>query len=224
MIEFAKLIDVDFNDISLLERALTHRSYLNEHPEKEAHNERLEFLGDAVIELVVTEYLYKNYPNPEGELTNWRSAIVRGEVLSDVAKKIHVGDFLLLSKGEEKSGGRERNLILANAFEAIVGAIYLDGGYETAKVYIDKHLISMLPEVIEKKLYIDPKSNLQEITQEKLNVTPQYKVLSEEGPDHAKDFTVGVYAADNLLGKGTGPSKQKAEQAAASEALKNFSK
>jgi len=223
MKEFAKLIDVEFNDIDLLERALTHRSYLNEHPEKAEHNERLEFLGDAVIELVVTEYLYKNYPNPEGELTNWRSAIVRGEVLSEVAKEIHVGDYILLSKGEEKSGGRERNLIMANAFEAIVGAIYIDGGYEVAKKYIDKHLISMLPEVIEKKLYIDPKSNLQEITQEKLGVTPQYKVVSEEGPDHAKDFTVGVYAADKLLGKGVGPSKQKAEQAAASEALKNLS-
>jgi len=217
--------DLQFNDPELLKTVFTHRSYLNEASEEvREHNERLEFLGDAVLELVVTEHLYKTYNNPEGELTNWRSSIVKGEVLAEVASKFHLGDLLYLSKGEDKSGGRTRSLILANTFEALIGAIYLDLGYEKAAEFIDKHLIQLLPEIIEKKLYIDPKSRLQELCQEDLGHTPEYRVMSEEGPDHQKQFVVGVYAAHKLIAQGSGTSKQRAEQAAATEALQNWSK
>jgi ribonuclease-3 len=214
---------IHFDNQKLLEQVFIHRSFINEANDSSlAHNERLEFLGDAVLELVVTEYLYKTYPNPEGELTNWRSAVVKGEVLARVAKEIGLGGLLKLSRGEEKSGGRARTLILANTFEALVGAIHLDQGYQAAEKFINKYIISLLPEVIEKRLYVDPKSHLQELSQQKLNATPEYRVTKDEGPDHDKMFTVGVYANGKLIAEGTGTSKQKAEQAAASQALKNW--
>jgi len=218
-----KEIGVKFNNKDLLRQAFVHRSYLNEHRDfKLFHNERLEFLGDAVLELVVTEYLYQNYPNPEGELTNWRAALVRGETISKVARRLGFNDYLYLSRGEAKSVGRARDLILANTFEALVGAIYLDKGFEAAKNFIHKHLIPELPGIIKKKLYIDTKSRFQEEAQEKVKITPVYKVLKEEGPDHNKIFTVGVYLEDKLVGKGKGPNKQMAELEAAKDALKNY--
>lgn len=220
--QFQKDHNLSFKDSSLLQTVFTHRSFLNESKDNREHNERLEFLGDAVLELVVTDHLYRNYPNPEGELTNWRSSIVKGEILAEVASKISLGELLYLSKGEEKSGGRVRSLILANTFEALIGAIYIDAGYDTAATFIEKHLISLLPEIIEKKLYIDPKSKLQELSQEKLSATPEYRVMSEKGPDHQKEFVVGVYAAGKLIAQGNGPSKQKAEQNAATTALTSW--
>ncbi|MEK7535320.1 MAG: ribonuclease III [Patescibacteria group bacterium] len=221
--KFEKQTGLHFKDEKLLEMVFTHRSYLNEAGNIELeHNERLEFLGDAVLELAVTDYLYKNFTNPEGELTNWRSSIVRGEVLARVAGELELGEFLFLSRGEDKSGGRTRTLILANTFEALIGAIYLDAGYHDAEKFIAQHLIALLPEIIEKKLYIDPKSRLQELSQEKMGSTPEYRVIGEEGPDHTKLFTVGVYVNRKLLAQGTGSSKQKAETAAASEAIKEF--
>jgi len=219
--EFAQKNKLKFKDKDLLRTVFTHRSYLNEASQKELeHNERLEFLGDAVLELIVTEYLYLHFTNPEGELTNWRSAIVKGEVLAKVGAAIGIGDYLLLSKGEEKSGGRTRSLILANTLEALIGAIYLDAGYAQAKEFISEHIIKLLPEVIEKKLYQDPKSYLQEVCQEQRGITPDYRVMSEEGPDHAKNFTVGVYLGKELIAQGEGSSKQRGEQAAAQAALK----
>lgn len=221
--DFQETNNLPFNDAALLRTVFTHRSYLNEASEEALeHNERLEFLGDAVLELVVTEHLYKTYPNPEGELTNWRSSIVRGEVLSEVALKLQLGELLYLSRGEEKSGGRSRNLILANTFEALIGAIHLDLGYEAAAKFIHEHLIKLLPEIIEKKLYIDPKSRLQELCQDERGATPDYRVISEEGPDHQKHFVVGVYAAGKLIAQGDGSSKQRAEQSAATKALEDW--
>lgn len=218
-----KKLGIVFNNRDLLHQAFVHRSYLNERPKFElSHNERLEFLGDAVLELVVTEYLYKNYPNPEGELTNWRASLVRGKTISEIAQKIGLNDYLYLSRGEAKSTGRARDLILANTFEALIGAIYLDQGLETVRKFIEKNLIIKLPEILKKKLYADPKSQFQEIAQEKLRITPIYKLLDEKGPDHNKVFTIGVYLEDKLVGKGKGPSKQEAEASAASYALKNY--
>ena len=213
-------LGISFSDQELWRRVFIHRSYLNEAPELDLeHNERLEFLGDAVLELIVTEYLYRNFSNAEGELTNWRSSIVRGDVLAKVASELSLGDYLFLSRGEEKSGGRSRHLILANTFEALIGALYLDKGYNPAREFVAQHLISLLPEIIEKQLHIDPKSKLQELSQEKLGKTPEYRVLEESGPDHAKVFVVGVYAGGQFLAKGNGPSKQRAEQTAAGVAL-----
>lgn len=221
--EFQVKHNLRFTDQTLLRIVFTHRSYLNEASDDvKEHNERLEFLGDAVLELVATEYLYKTFPNPEGELTNWRSSIVKGEVLAEVSLQLGLGELLFLSRGEEKSGGRTRSLILANTFEALVGAIYLDLGYEKASEFIHTHLISLLAEIIEKKLYIDPKSRLQEVSQEDLGTTPDYRVVSEEGPDHQKQFVVGVYAGSRLLARGTGSSKQRAEQSAATQALNDW--
>lgn len=218
--EVEQKLGVTFNDKNLLRQVFVHRSYLNENIGFTLdHNERLEFLGDAVLELVVTEYLYKNYDDPEGELTNWRSALVRGVMLAEVAQKLSMGDHLYLSRGEQKSGGKARQLILANTFEAFVGALYLDKGYPTAEEFIHKHLIVRLEEIIENKLYLDPKSRLQEWSQENKGITPNYKVLDEHGPDHAKSFTIGVYIDGKLVGEGAGSSKQIAEQAAASSAL-----
>lgn len=223
--QFQTEIGVTFTNVELLKQAFTHRSYINEAANKSLqHNERLEFLGDAVLELVVTDYLYHNFTNPEGELTNWRSSIVKGEVLCQVAAQLSMGEMLMLSKGEEKSGGRTRNLILANTFEAVIGAMYLDQGYETANKFIHKYLITLLPDIIANKSYIDPKSHLQELSQERLSATPEYRVLKEVGPDHDKVFTVGVYAKNNKIAEGTGPSKQKAEQNAAAAALAEWTK
>ena len=213
-------LGVSFKDRDLLSTALTHRSYLNEHRSHNLpHNERLEFLGDAVLELVITEHLYATYPNPEGELTSWRSAVVRGEMLAKIAGPLGVGGALLMSHGEEKSGGRTRQALLANAFEALLGALYLDQGYDVAKEVIHRHVVVLLPEIIESKKDRDPKSALQEEAQDKFSITPRYEILSSSGPDHAKEFTVGVYIRDRQVGQGSGGSKQQAEQAAAAAAL-----
>lgn len=213
-------IGVKFADQNLLLQSLTHRSYLNENPKWPLdHNERLEFLGDAVLEIIVTEYLYKNYPNPEGELTNWRAALVNAQMLAKISSKVDLNDFILLSRGEAKDNGRARQYILANAIEAVIGAIYLDQGYDAAKGFIDKFIILELPEILKSKLYKDHKSLLQEEAQERVGVTPTYEVLKEWGPDHAKQFQVGVFLEKELAGAGEGNSKQDAQQAAAKDAL-----
>lgn len=218
--DFQKLIKVTFQDHQLLRQAFVHRSYLNENPGFPLqHNERLEFLGDAVLELVVTEHLFKTYPNPEGELTNWRSALVKGEMLSVVASELAMGELLYLSKGEEKGGGKSRALILANTFEALIGALYLDQGYVPAQEFVTRFLLGRLPEILEKGLHVDAKSRFQELVQEVQGITPVYKVVHESGPDHAKTFEVGVYIGEKSVGNGTGNSKQAAEQAAAADAL-----
>lgn len=217
---FEQVIAVKFTNRDLLQQVFVHRSYLNEHRGFTlGHNERLEFLGDAVLELVVTEHLYSNYPNPEGELTNWRSALVKGETLAIVAADLGFSDYLMLSYGEAKSGGRAKNLILANAYEALVGAMYLDGGYDICKDFIARTILIRLEDVLANRLFIDPKSRLQEYTQEKFSVTPNYQVISQEGPDHAKQFLVGVYMNETEMARGTGSSKQSAQVAAAQNAL-----
>lgn len=222
--ELQKKIGVEFKDEQKLETAFVHRSYLNEHKNVKEHNERLEFLGDAVLELVVTEYLYQNYNNPEGDLTNWRSALVKTESISETASKLGFEEFLKMSRGERASSGRSRQLILANSFEAVIGAIYLDQGYEAAKRFITKNILSKLPEIIEQKLYIDPKSLFQELAQEKEGLTPRYELISEEGPDHDKIFEISVKVGDRVWGTGKGSSKQLAQQEAAKKALSKYQK
>ncbi|MFA5777217.1 MAG: ribonuclease III [Parcubacteria group bacterium] len=221
MIEkLAKIIGVEFKNINLLQQALTHRSYLNEHRDyKLEHNERLEFLGDAVLELIVTEYLYNNYKNPEGELTSWRAALVNGENLAGISKKLGVEEFLMMSKGEAKDTGRARQYLMANAMEAIIGAIYLDQGYDKAKDFILKNIVVSLDSVLESKSYMDPKSYFQERSQDVVKVTPMYRVLEEKGPDHDKHFVVGVFLNDELIAKGEGNSKQEAQREAAKNGL-----
>ncbi len=215
-----KKLGVTFKDGSLLRTALVHRSYLNENRNFDLpQNERLEFLGDAVLELVVTDHLYRTYDYPEGELTSLRSALVRGERLAVVAEELGLGQALLMSKGEEKSGGRQRSALLANACEAVIGAIYLDQGYDVAKDFIHRKIITALETIIAEESHREPKSLLQELAQEKLGKTPRYRVLDEHGPDHAKHFTVSVGVGDNKLGEGKGTSKQLAERAAAEDAL-----
>ena len=212
-----------FNDISLLITAFTHRSYVNEHKKTtKEHNERLEFLGDAVLELVVTEYLFSNYEEPEGVLTNWRSALVRTESIGAAAQKFDFESMLRLSRGEKKGTERGRAQILANSFEAVIGAIYLDQGYEKAKDFIAKSILVTFNEILSKGTWVDPKSQLQEIVQSEEGFTPIYKVISEEGPDHDKTFTVGVFVDGRLLGQGVGPSKQAGQQQAAESALKVY--
>lgn len=216
-------LGLSFRDISLLETALTHRSFVNEHRKSEqAHNERLEFLGDAVLELVVTEFLYNQYDEPEGVLTNWRSALVKTGSLSAVADRLELNNYLRLSRGEKQGSERARHQILANTVEAIIGALYLDQGYEVAQEFITKHIISTLPEILKSGSWQDAKSKLQELAQEKHGSTPVYKVLEEDGPDHDKTFTIGVYVGKDMQGKGTGSSKQIAQQSAATEALKKY--
>lgn len=221
--ELAKKLGVKFNNIELLQQAVTHRSYLNEHRSyKLDHNERLEFLGDAVLELVVTEYLYKNFPNPEGEMTNWRSALVNGEMLAKIAGRLGVEKYLMMSRGEAKDTGRARQYLLANAFEAITGAIYLDQGekgYDKCRDFIMKNVVSELPEIIEHKLYMDPKSRFQEEAQDKVGITPSYRVVEESGPDHDKKFVVGVYLDHEEVAQGEGKSKQEAQRNAAEKGL-----
>jgi len=215
-----KKLDVKFKNKNLLRQAFVHRSYLNENKGFELeHNERLEFLGDACMELVVTEYLYKNYPNPEGELTNWRAALVRGTTISKVAQKLDFEKYLMLSKGESKSKGKAKDLILANTFEAVLGAMYLDKGYAAVDKFLKKNLISRLPEIISKELYYDPKSRFQELVQEKTGITPNYKLEKESGPDHDKVFTMAVFVDDKKIAEGKGLSKQAAEQQAARTAI-----
>jgi ribonuclease-3 len=222
--EFAKnVLGVEFQDISLLITAFTHRSYVNEHKKTvKEHNERLEFLGDAVLELVVTEFLYKNYSDPEGILTNWRSALVRTESISAAAANNNFEPLLRLSRGEKRGTDRARAQILANCYEAVIGAIYLDQGYDAAKQLIEKTLLTTFEQILETGSWMDPKSHLQEKAQSKDGFTPIYKVLSEEGPDHDKIFTVGAFVGENLRGRGTGPSKQAAQQQAAQDALKFY--
>lgn len=211
-----KNLGITFKDKNLLQQAFVHRSYLNEHPKCGLeHNERLEFLGDAILELVVTVYLYKNYPNPEGELTTWRAALVNSKMLAKIANDLGFNDFLLLSKGETRDTGRARQFILANTFEALVGAAYLDQGLEKTREFIEKNLLKELPAILEKKLYHDPKSRFQEGAQDKMGITPTYEVLGESGPDHAKNFTVGVFLGEKMIAKGEGPSKQTAQEKAA---------
>jgi len=210
-----------FAEKRFLIEAMTHRSYLNEHADFPfAHNERLEFLGDAVLELIVTEHLYRTYANPEGELTNWRAALVNAKTLSGIASQLNFEEFLLLSKGEARDkNSKARMYILANAIEAIIGAIYLDGGTSAAATFINKHILSHLPFILKNELYIDPKSKFQETAQEMLGVTPSYKVLEETGPDHNKEFTVGVFLEKELIAVGRGSSKQEAQVAAAQAGL-----
>lgn len=204
-----------------MEAAFTHRSYLNENREAgKEHNERLEFLGDAVLELVVTAYLYAKYPEkPEGELTSFRAALVNTVSISDAATKLGMNEFLLLSRGESKDIGRARSIILANAFEAVIGAIYLDSGYEAAEKFIAEQLFYKTDEVVEKRLWQDAKSKFQEVAQEKVGVTPRYEVVHQSGPDHEKRFVTGVYLGGLQIAKGEGHSKQEAEQDAAQKAL-----
>ncbi|MDP3685466.1 MAG: ribonuclease III [bacterium] len=218
-------LDVRFKDHALLETALTHRSYLNENPGLNLEqNERLEFLGDAVLELVVTEHLYKEYAMPEGYLTNLRAAIVRGEMLATVAVAWDLDTFLRLSRGERRDTGKARHFILANAVEAVIGAVYLDQGIAATRKLIHRDIIRLLPEVIEKGSYVDAKSRFQELVQERFRVTPVYLVVSETGPDHAKVFRVAATVGDDTWGEGTGSSKQEAEQSAARAALTRLEK
>ncbi len=215
-----KVLGVTFDDIQLLVTAFTHRSYVNEHKKTVfEHNERLEFLGDAVLELVVTEYLYTNFSEPEGILTNWRSSLVRTESIGAAAAKFGYESLLRLSRGEKHGTDRARAQILANSYEAVIGALYLDKGYGAAKSYITKTILVTFKEILKTGSWLDPKSHLQEVAQSKEGHTPNYKVLGEEGPDHEKIFTVGVFVNGKLRGTGTGPSKQAGQQKAAEAAL-----
>jgi ribonuclease III len=218
---FEQSIGITFKDKKLLQHAFIHRSYINENPKSGlAHNERLEFLGDAVLELVVTDYLYNTYPaSPEGELTAFRSALVNAVVIGEVAAGLGMNEYLLLSKGESKDTGRARSTILANTYESFVGALYLDQGYEPAKTFIHATLLPRLDEIIAKKMWKDPKSRVQEEAQERLSVTPSYRVVSESGPDHDKWFTIGIFFGDTKIAEGKGRSKQEGEQKAATAAL-----
>lgn len=217
------IIGVKFKDANLIKQAFIHRSYLNEHPKLGLeHNERLEFLGDAVLELVVTDYLFRHHTNPEGELTSWRSALVKTESLAALAEKLEIGPYLLMSRGEAKSGGRSRTALLANLVEATIGAMYLDRGYETAKNFIEQHIISSLPDILRDGTYIDAKSHFQEVAQERDGITPHYEVLDQTGPDHDKKFTVGVFLGEKEYGRGEGSSKQSAQQSAAQAALEKY--
>lgn len=214
-----------FSDLELLITAFTHRSYLNEHRSTaKEHNERLEFLGDAVLELVVTEHLYNNFAEPEGILTNWRSALVRTESIAVAAEREGFEPLLRLSRGEKRGSERARQQILANCYEAVIGALYLDKGYQAAKAYIASTLLPSLQAILQNGSWLDPKSRLQEMVQSREGFTPIYKVIEEEGPDHEKIFVVGVYINDELKGQGQGPSKQAAQVIAATEALKNYSR
>lgn len=215
-----KKLGIKFKNKKLLEQAFVHRSYLNENPGlKIEHNERLEFLGDAVLELVVTKHLFNNYPDPEGELTTWRASLVNSKMLAEIATRLGFNDYLLLSKGENNDTGRARQFILANTLEAVIGAIYLDQGLDKANKFIENNVINELPRILKEKLYVDPKSYFQEQAQGHLGITPNYELIKEFGPDHAKNFEVGVYLEDELIAKGKGPSKQAAQEQAARKAL-----
>jgi ribonuclease-3 len=224
MPDFAKFetrIGFTFNDKRLLESAFTHRSYLNENRDAHReHNERLEFLGDAVLELAVTEFLYAKYPDkPEGDLTAYRAALVNTQSISEAGSKLGINDFLLLSRGESRDTGRARQIILANAFEALIGALYLDQGYGAARDFIAKQLFHKTDDVVARRLWQDAKSRFQELTQEKSGVTPSYQLIDQSGPDHNKVFVVGAFIANEKIATGEGRSKQEAEQAAAEKAL-----
>lgn len=220
-----KVVGVKFKNIDLLRQSVVHRSYLNEHPDFELrHNERLEFLGDAVLEIIVTEHLFADYPDtPEGDLTNWRASLVNSKMLSEVARETGLEEYLYLSRGEAKDkNSKARQYILANAVEALIGAIYLDQGKKAADRFIRAHMLSKLDNILEKKLYMDPKSKFQEKAQEIYRLTPHYKVLSETGPDHAKIFKVGLFLGDDMVASGKGSSKQEAQVDAANKAIKKY--
>ena len=213
----------EFENLDLLITAFTHRSYVNEHRKSVTeHNERLEFLGDAVLELVVTDFLFRNYSEAEGILTSWRAALVRTESIGEAGALLGYEPLVRMSRGEKQGSDRARMQILANAFEALIGAIYLERGYDDAAVFITKHISSKLDAILEVGSWRDPKSHLQEVMQRKDGVTPRYVVIEEVGPDHDKIFTLGVYSGDRLISKGTGPSKQAAQQVAAKEALAQY--
>jgi len=220
--EFEKTIGIKFNNQDILKQAFTHRSFLNENKNlKGGHNERLEFLGDAVLELATTDYLYNKYPEKnEGDLTSIRSALVNAQTCAEVATEINANDFLLLSRGEAKDVGRARQYILANVLEAIIGAIYMDSGYEKARDFILKYITPKTDKIVNEELWVDAKSKFQEKAQDVEGVTPSYKTTKEEGPDHDKKFTVGVFLGNQIVSEGEGESKQDAEQDAAREALK----
>ena len=221
--KFEELIDVKFKNIDYLKQAVVHRSYLNEHPDFHLpHNERVEFLGDAVLEIIVTEYLYLNYPEtPEGDLTNWRASLVNSKMLARVAEEIKLEKYLYLSKGEAKDkNSKARQYIIANAVEALIGGIYLDQGIKEASKFVHKYMLSKLDDILENKLYLDPKSKFQEIAQEKAKTTPHYRVMGESGPDHDKIFEVGLYLGEDLIAKGKGSSKQEAQVDAAAKGIK----
>lgn len=220
--QFEDTIGVYFQNKGLLTAAFTHRSYINENPRTGlSHNERLEFLGDAVLELVATRYLFDKYPtHDEGELTAYRSALVNAVIISEVATELHMNDYLLLSKGEQKDNGKARQYILANTYEALVGAIYLDQGYDVAGEFIKKTLLGRIDEIVKKKLWRDPKSYVQELAQEHFSVTPTYRVTKESGPDHDKQFTIAIFFGNEQIATGKGKSKQEGEASAAEAAIK----
>ena len=224
--EFAReKLGFEFKTIGLLVTAFTHRSYINEHKKSTTeHNERLEFLGDAVLELAVTDFLYRNYSEPEGILTSWRSALVRTESIGAAGELLGYGSLLRLSRGEKRGSERAKQQIMANAFEALIGAIYLERGYDDAEKFISQHITSKLVGILDEGSWRDPKSHLQEVSQRIDNLTPQYRVLDEIGPDHEKEFTLGVFVGDKLMGQGSGPSKQHAQQIAARAALEAYAK
>jgi len=218
-----EFLGFEFENIDLLVTAFTHRSYVNEHRKSVSqHNERLEFLGDAVLELVVTDFLFNNYSEPEGILTSWRASLVRTESIGAAGIKLGYEPLIRMSRGEKQGGERARTQILANAFEALIGAIYLERGYGDAEVFIKKHIASKLDNILNDGSWRDPKSHLQEVMQRKDGVTPRYVVIEEVGPDHDKVFTLGVYSGDRLISQGTGPSKQAAQQEAAKTALLQY--
>jgi ribonuclease-3 len=221
LIMLQKILEVEFKDSNLLLSAVTHRSYLNEHREATwEHNERLEFLGDAVLELVVTDFLYAKYPEkPEGELTAIRAALVNTNSLAAASELLKINQYLLMSKGESKDEGRARQYILANVFESCIGALYLDQGYDAAKGFIAKWLFDNTEDIVKKRLWQDAKSRFQELSQEYASITPTYDTLSQDGPDHDRVFTVGVFLRSEKVAEGKGRSKQEAEQQAASAAL-----
>ena len=224
--EFAKeKLGFEFNDISLLVTALTHRSYVNEHKEHNIeHNERLEFLGDAVLEVVSSDFLYRNYNEPEGIMTSWRAALVRTESIGAAGEKLGYEPLVRLSKGEKQGSERAHAIILADCFEAVIGAIYLDQGYHTAKAFIEKHILTKIDQILADGSWRDPKSYFQELAQKHDGITPMYRTIKEEGPDHDKTFTVGAYVGATLKGTGTGHSKQEAQTEAAKDGIAKYLK
>lgn len=223
--DLLKSIGVTFSDQNLIETVFIHRSYLNEHRSLNIeHNERLEFLGDAVLEICSTEYLFKTFPDKnEGDMTNWRSALVKGESLSAEAKRLGINDLLKTSRGEAKNTGKARDLLLANALEALIGAIYMDQGYTVAYSFVEKNILYKLSDILKNGLFYDPKSKFQEMSQEVLGITPTYETISESGPDHAKNFVMGAYLDGKKVGEGSGASKQRSQSEAAKNALDNWS-
>ncbi|WKZ31285.1 MAG: ribonuclease III [Candidatus Dojkabacteria bacterium] len=226
LLEFSAKIGVTFNDLALLNEALTHRSFLNENRSgPQSNNERMEFLGDAVLELIVSEHLFHAYTDhPEGDLTSFRAATVKTESLAEESRKIEAGKYLQMSKGEEATGGKDKDYLLANVYESILGAIYMDQGYEACKKFVEATLLPKITNIVENRLDIDSKTKFQEVAQRMYRITPTYKLITAEGPDHEKQFTMAVMVGKHEMGQGTGPSKQKAEESAATEALNKLDK